>query len=198
MPARNSAVEDTVRLNHAEPGICEEVLVLAVTTPNVNPMNEIGKLIAVSPEEDRIALLRAAKRDMSDPTKRDQWKRVLSSMQVRFKVLPDIKARFEHDVRTREKALSRARLVVRTCFGRIIEIYNFKVNMESNLQTTMTALELADSYRDNQSSGSEPVTDRYVDDAITVVSRILNCAHVDVAMLMVWFLNSTLNKVVQS
>ena len=128
MHAHNIEVEDTARLDHAEPGMCEEVLVWVVATPNANPMNEICKLVAVSPEEDRIALLRAANRDMNGSMKGDTWKRVLSSMQVRFKVLPDIKARFEHDVQTREKALSRATLVVRTCFGRIIEIYNFKVN----------------------------------------------------------------------
>ena len=70
--------------------------------------------------------------------------------------------------------------------------------MEINLQTTLPALEVAGSYRGKQSTVSEPVTDRYVDDAITVVSHILKCAHVEVAMLMVCFLNSTLNKVVQS
>jgi len=163
-----------MRLNYSEPTSFDELLVVAVPSPSINPMKDIGNLQAVSPEEDRLALLRSAVRDLGDSKKATAWRRVLSSVQVRFKVLPDTKARFEHDVSLREKAVSRARLVGRTTYGRMVEIYNYKVSVERSLGTSLSAADIAQSYRGRQSSASEVVTDSFVDNAITVVSRHLS------------------------
>ena len=56
--------------------------------------SEFGGLQAVSPEEDRLALLRAAVRDLADPAKAEAWRTVLSSVQVCLEVLPDAQACF--------------------------------------------------------------------------------------------------------
>ena len=53
----------------------------------------------------------------------------------------------------------------------MIEIYNYKINVESTMKAPISAADVAGLYRGKQSSVSEPVTDRFVDDALTIVSR---------------------------
>ena len=92
VPYRNSAVEETMRLKYSEPVEYGEDLVVAVATASANPMSDLGKMQAVSPEEDRLAFLRAAVRDLGDKKKAAGWRRALSSVQVRFIVLTTEKA----------------------------------------------------------------------------------------------------------
>ena len=94
---------------------------------------------------------------------------------MKFEVLPSFRERFCTDVKTREQATGRPALVQRTCYGRMTEVWNFKVGCEEKT----TAKELATMYRGLLSSGREEVSDSFIDNTQTIMTRAIS-PHPDV------------------
>ena len=125
---------DNVRLLFGDgPSPIATPTVIAVPDEHYDPMEHKGELDVVSPEEDRLVILKAVERDLEDPTKAANWAKHLRSVPLKFEILNSIEDRHFKDVSIREVATARQQLISRTAYGRMLEIWNFKIKMETHM-----------------------------------------------------------------
>ena len=148
IPVRNSAVLDAMNLQFPDgPAPVQEMIVIAVPSNSFEPLNHRGALEAVSPEEDRIVVLKAVIRDIEDGKKMQQWAAHLSSVPMKFEVLASARDKHFRDVALREHVVSRFNLVARTTYTRMLEVWNFKAAYEAQQQgVKLPAKKLAEMY----------------------------------------------------
>ena len=148
IPVRNTAVLDAMNLQFPDgPAPVDEMIVIAVPSNTFAPMDHLGALEAVSPEEDRLLVLKAVVRDIEDSKKMQLWAAHLSSVPMKFEVLAGSREKHFRDVALREHAVSRFNLVARTTYTRMLEVWNFKVAYESQQNgTRLPASKLAEMY----------------------------------------------------
>ena len=148
IPIRNTAVLDAMNLQFPDgPAPVDEMIVIAVPSSSFAPMDHQGALEAVSPEEDRLVVLKAVVRDIADGKKMQQWAAHLSSVPMKFEVLASAKENHFRGVALRERVVSRFNLVARTTYTRMLEVWNFKATYEAQQGgTKLSAQKLADMY----------------------------------------------------
>ena len=160
-----------VKETYPEPRMIEEVITIAVPDANWTPLEHVGELVATSPEEHRLAIMLAVGRDFAsgDDTIIKAWAHHLSRAPLKFVIMPGDVDRHVDQVAARETATRRFHLLARSQFGRMLEVWNFRASQPS----PPSAKELAELYTEkgNMSSTSEPVTDSFVDNAVTIMSR---------------------------
>ena len=133
IPVRQTALTDAMRLNFPEPRPITEPIVIAVPNPDFNPLQHKESLKAVSPEEDRLMVLKAVVRDLEDAEKMKEWAGYLRVAPLKFELLQSKEDQHFRDVAIRESVVSRHALVSRTSYGRMLEVWNFKVAFEVDL-----------------------------------------------------------------
>ncbi len=145
VPIRQAAVTDNIKMQFPNgPAPIWQTFVIAVPCATYNPMEHLGVLEAVSPEEDRLVVLKAAVRDIDDPGKMKLWAAHMKTVPLRFELLPSHSDRHFRDVALREQVVARFNLVARTTYGRIIEIWNFKISMEREMGGSASNAKLAE------------------------------------------------------
>ena len=133
VPVRNSAVQDCINLLFPDgPAPLTEMTIIAVPSLSFDPMKHLGALRAVSPEEDRLVVFKAVVRDIDDPAKMQMWAGYLCTAPLKFELLPNQLDRHFRDVALREQVVGRFNLVARTTYGRMLEVWNFKVEIEKD------------------------------------------------------------------
>ena len=173
IPIRTSALMAEVQESYPEPHVIEEVITIAIPDAGYNPLGHLGELAATSPEEHRLSILKAVERDLAegDTTKIKSWAYHLCRIPMKFVLMPNEVDRHFDNVAAREQATRRFHLLARSQYGRMLEVWNFR----ASLPNPISAKDLAKLYAEKgkMSSKSDPVTDSFIDNCVTVMSRVV-------------------------
>ena len=166
---RDKNVQDAVNLIYPEPARIPVRIDMPMNSKVDDPKTKFlaGNMPCVSPEEDRLVIYSAILRDFEDADKMKRWAEELQRVPMSMRVLTTHKEKHMHDVKYREQQVSRTALIQRTMYGRMVEVWNFYARTEEKLSSK----DLADSYRENLSATSEAVTDSFIDNTKTIMSR---------------------------
>ena len=149
-------------------------LVIAIPGANYDLDKHHGSWYAVSPDEDRIAMVLAIARDCKEAAKdkRKAWEKILLSTPATIVIAEDEDARYDLATNLREKISDDFANKAITTFQRIEEIYVFKAGyLEKNAITTCASKTIAAEYNKRikvSKKASEPVNDSFCEMAISI------------------------------
>ena len=160
-----------VKETYPEPHMIEEVITIAVPDANWNPLEHVGssQLLHRRSTASRFCWLWSVTLPVESDTIIQAWAHPLRRVPLKFVIMPGDVDRHFDQVAARETATRRFHLLARSQFGRMLEVWNFRASQPS----PPSAKELAALYTEkgNMSSKSEPVSDAFVDNTVTVMSR---------------------------
>ncbi len=142
-----------------------------------NPLLALGLLRRLSPAEPCHAMIMAIRRDVDadDEAKLQQWRRIVLSTTMVFRVIESAdEFHFAH-VQLRENPGIDFELIRHSALQRILDITTFAARTHKETGVKLNARALADTYAKNVtlSELSEAITESYVDMAVTVNSRLI-------------------------
>ena len=92
-----------------------------------------------------MVILHACARDIENDEHMKAWAAIIRTMPFRFELLANETEKHFRDVALRETVKSRAFLVGRTAYGRMIEVWNFKIAAEVE-SAKLSSLKIAAMY----------------------------------------------------
>ena len=157
----------------AQPCRYPGVLKIRVPTKKWNPLEHLGAMQSMSPEEVGLAYMMAMSRDHGNPEKMKEWKYHVRTTTCVFELVESEEDCFWRGVSLREDFVSISSAVGRSYSQRTIEIIRVKLTYDTDAKK-LGHVEVADKYRNvNMASKSESVTDSFVDNALTFYNRAL-------------------------
>jgi hypothetical protein len=126
IPLVEGRVKMLLDYHFAQPAHFPFELTIGVPAASFDPLQHKGGLQCISPEEIKMAFLRAIARDVEAPERLQEWRTVALTTSVRFKVLESEDDVFFEAVNQRERLVQDYEALARTAFQRIHEVVHFR------------------------------------------------------------------------
>ncbi len=192
VPYRASGVREIIRQCYPEgtiPQCYHDTITVSVPSVDYDVAANFGNLVTTSPEEDRLAFFGAWLRDVEKSSPETEglmktWMRLCEAVPFKFELHTDVDGAHFSSVQIRQNLVSRFHALTRSPFGVIVEIAAFKRVVDAR-DGKKSAKNIADMYASKviQSKDAERVSDTFVDNAITIATRVL--CHEDIATMFV-------------
>ena len=177
MPTTRAAVDEMQHKYFPSPKPMPHIITIAVPSLTYNPMEHMGELQRVSPNEPGDALLLAIADDVragAGKQRLEEWQKVILTVQFHFELLATDDEKFWRSQQLRENVLIDFTGVYPTAFQRIVTVVSYKAKKEA-IGGKVSSKALAESWHNNVelSSKAEQLTDAAVENAVTVWNRML-------------------------
>ena len=154
---------------------------------NEKPLERKGSLTRISPVEMIAAFFSAIAHSVKNGDADDvllKWRTYILSCPFQFEIIEDKDQRHFKSLQSREDAGANYAGVRYTTLMKVFDIEGF-MDLKARTTGKITAAQCATLYRENLtlSATSEPITDNFVDNALTISSRLLSIPVVRTALL---------------
>lgn len=183
VPLVDARIDMLMQYYFKEPAPFPFDLVIAIPDRDFKPAEHKGALQSCTPEEVKIAYLRAIARDARQAGDGDvkplatmmAWRHSVLTCTCEFKILETEEALYFEAFNLRERLITDVSALARTTYQRIHEIVLFKQRIGKVLGSTVTNKRLAEEFNKHAklASASEEVTTEFVQHSLAIFERAL-------------------------
>ena len=184
VPLNQNAIESLVNFYFQTPAAYPLSLLVALPNKDYDPMVHKGALRSCSPDEMKVAFIRAIAQAVRRPDDEEvdkvkvltQWRHVALTCTLEFTVLESEDDVYFAAVNLRERFITEYHTLSRTAYQKVCDIYYYKQRKEAVTGGPMTAKKISEEYnaRAKLAAETEPVSPDYVGACLTVWSQILS------------------------
>jgi hypothetical protein len=174
VPIAEARVDMLMDYYFKKPGPVPFDLVIRVPSADFDPMKHVGGLQCVTPEEVKMAFLKAVVRDKDeDEDVLKEWRRIALTCTAVFKMLETDDDVFFEAFNARERLVNDFQSLARTAFQRIHEVAHFRQRKQVTWGAGMTMKKLCDEFntRAELAATSEPVNLDFMQKALNIYDK---------------------------
>ena len=147
--------------------------VIRIPNLDFDPMTHLGGLQCLTPEEVKMAFLKAVVRDLSDEGRMQEWRRVALTATAVFKVLETEDDVFFEAFNARERLVNDFQALARTAFQRIHEVAQFRQRKMSAWGPGASLKKLCEEFnkRAELAASTEPVNLDFIQKAMNIFDK---------------------------